>query len=653
MTLKYRPEIDGLRALAVLSVLIFHAFPLGLSGGLVGVDIFFVISGYLITGILIASPGFSLPILIDFYGRRVRRIFPALILTLIATYTFGWIALYGDEFKELGLHIASGASFLSNITYLRELGYFDADSSLKPLLHLWSLGVEEQYYLIWPLLVYFIVQSKKPKIFLLLLLLGSFFLNLYFSYTNPKIAYFLPLTRFWELFVGAYLAIEEKNDGLATSEKLSLFGLFLVFASMLIIDGEVNFPGWKATIPVLGAYCIIKYSQTCFTQRFLSNKPLVAVGLISYPLYLFHWPLFSFARVTEINPSNLTLLILSLLDIVLAWLTYWLIEKPIRKRGVTVTICLVFVMILIGGIGFNAYIRDGLDFRQVNYVVYKKQLSDALFLGNSKHTRQTTLISNFTPPSASYTEVLSVLVNKLKYSNDFLREQKDKFDEINQDSYMCSREDCQPSVDGKNLIVVIGDSHAANFYSALLLTHKDLSFRQFTDSGCTPITSRYRDATNRCKLLLDEALKFVKSHQVSLVIFAARWPDNFLPVIDDLERFRTHTKMVAIVGPSLIFNKDVEKILLRYDGQEPIYNYINSFIAIEKFTLNNQIKDFASKNNIPFIDKINIFCGDGFCRLTNTGNELFIHDSGHLSSFGALFLGDNLRTQNTIYSLLK
>jgi peptidoglycan/LPS O-acetylase OafA/YrhL len=653
MTLKYRAELDGLRALAVLSVLIFHAFPLGLPGGLVGVDIFFVISGYLITGILIESPGFSLSRLIDFYCRRIRRIFPALILTLVATYTFGWIALYQDEFKELGLHIASGASFLSNITYLSELGYFDTHSSLKPLLHLWSLGVEEQYYLIWPLLVYAVIQSKKPKIFLLLLLLGSFFLNLYFSYTNPKIAYFLPLTRFWELFVGSYLAIEEKNDGLATLEKLGVFGLFLVFVSMLIVDGEANYPGWQATIPVLGAYCIIKHSRTGFTQRFLSNKLLVAVGLISFPLYLFHWPLFSFARIIEINPSNLTLATLSLLAIFLAWLTYWLIEKPIKKRGGAVTICLVLAMILIGCVGFNAYKRDGLDFRQVNYIVYKKQLSNALFWGNSEHTRQTALISNFIAPPLDYTEVLSVLVNKLKNSKNFLREQKDKFNEINHDSYMCGREDCQASVDGKNLIVILGDSHAANFYSALLLTHKDLSFKQFTDSGCTPITSRYREATNRCKLLLDEALTFVKSHKVSLVVFAARWPDNFSPVIEDLERFRIHSKMVAIVGPSLIFNKDVEKILLRYGGQETLQSYINSFIAIDKFTLNNQIKDFASKNNIPFIDKINVFCGDGFCRLTNTGDELFIHDSGHLSSFGAFFLGDKLREQKTIYSLLK
>jgi peptidoglycan/LPS O-acetylase OafA/YrhL len=652
MTLNYRAEIDGLRALAVISVIIFHGFPNMLPGGLIGVDVFFVISGYLITRVLIKSPNLSRIDLLNFYEKRVRRIFPALILTLIATYGFGWIALYADEFKELGLNIASGAFFLSNITYLLNTGYFDRESLLKPLLHLWSLGIEEQFYLIWPFLVFFFFRTDKYKT-LLTILVGSLLLNLYLTFEYPKIAYFFPLSRFWELLVGSYLAFEEKKDGITSNTQLGLSGLLLIVISVFFVNGENNFPGWQAIPPVLGSYWVIKYGRVGLSHKILSNKLAVSFGLISYPLYLYHWPLFTFARITELEPSNLTMILLSLLAVFLSYLTYYLFERPIQQKGRRTTIILTLSLIIIGAIGLSAYMRNGLDFRQVKYELYKKNIKSTLFGNNYNQENKSSLNNQFVEPPPIYVEMVTKLTNQLQNSKDFLKEQKANFKEINQESYMCSKKNCDDSPINKPLVIIVGDSHAANLYTALLLTHKNLTFRQFTDSGCTPISSRYRDSANRCKLLLNEALNFTKANKVSLVIFAARWPDNFSPVLVDLNAFKVHSQKVAIAGASLIFNKDLEQILLRYDGQKPIQDYVNSFIAIEKFALNRQIKDFAKKNNIGFINKLEELCGQGFCQITMTGNELFIHDSGHLSMSGAQFLGWQLQKKNIIPSLMK
>ncbi|KAB2889547.1 MAG: acyltransferase, partial [Desulfobulbaceae bacterium] len=203
----YRPDIDGLRAIAVVIVLIFHAFPENMPGGFVGVDVFFVISGYLISGLIFADLQKGSFRFSDFYARRIRRIFPALILVLAASSLLGWFLLLPDEFAQLGRHVAGGAGFVSNFVLLGEAGYFDSEAELKPLLHLWSLGIEEQFYFIWPLLL-FVAWKKRwaPLTLILLLLTGSFAFNIDRVHDHPTSTYFLPFTRFWELMIGCTLA---------------------------------------------------------------------------------------------------------------------------------------------------------------------------------------------------------------------------------------------------------------------------------------------------------------------------------------------------------------------------------------------------------------------------------------------------------------
>lgn len=374
---KYRPDIDGLRAIAVISVVAFHAFPAWITGGFIGVDIFFVISGYLISTIIyegLESSGFNF---VEFYARRIRRIFPSLLVVLTACFAFGWFVLLADEYEQLGKHIASGASFISNVILWSESSYFDNAADTKPLLHLWSLGIEEQFYLIWPLLVWAAWKAHiKILSITLVVAIFSFILNIYGINSNPVSTFYLPQNRFWELLSGSILAwfvFYRKsviNSALIKYQNfVSPLGFILIFVSLLSITKESSFPGWLALMPALGAVLIIlSGSQSWLNRTVLANPLLVWIGLISFPLYLWHWPLLSFARIISSEVPTISVRVFALIvSVILAWLTYKLIEIPFRfgshKRSKT--IILVLLITAIGYVGYNAFQRGGLPFRKV------------------------------------------------------------------------------------------------------------------------------------------------------------------------------------------------------------------------------------------------------------------------------------------------
>jgi peptidoglycan/LPS O-acetylase OafA/YrhL len=331
----YRPDVDGLRAVAVLAVLAFHAFPQIAPGGFAGVDIFFVISGFLISGIILeglrdGSFGFA-----EFYWRRVRRIFPALALVLLACLGLGWLALLPHEFAQLGKHVAAGAGFLSNIVLWRESGYFDTAAELKPLLHLWSLGVEEQYYIVWPLLLYLLRHRPGRMLCVIAAITAlSFAANLWLTLHKPGAAFFLPVGRFWELLAGSLLAyfLHYRRLSDRLRELKAWIGVAMIAAALLLLDAHRAFPGAWALLPVVGTALIVCAGPTAWVnRRILSHPALVYVGLISYPLYLWHWPLLAFARiVNDGEPAPALRAGLCVLSMLLAWLTYELVEKKIR-----------------------------------------------------------------------------------------------------------------------------------------------------------------------------------------------------------------------------------------------------------------------------------------------------------------------------------
>lgn len=372
---KYRPDIDGLRAVAVLSVLAFHAFPSQLRGGFVGVDLFFVISGFLISTIIFESVEDGRFSYVEFYIRRIRRIFPALLVVLATCLVAGWFLLMPEEYQQLGKHLVAGATFLSNIALWREAGYFDDTAATKPLLHLWSLGVEEQFYIFWPLLVSF---AYRRRLGFPLLLGGiasaSFAVSFVTSVSDPTAAFYSPLSRFWELMIGgslAWLLLHRPSlvqYGPRASNALSAAGLVLIGAAVLFINENDVFPGWRALLPTVGAFLVICAGPRAWLNKHvLGTRMAVSIGLISYPLYLWHWPLLSFANILEggLPVPVSTRLTLALASIVLAALTYRFVEIPIRtkKANRRQTVALCVMLAVLGAAGAVLFARAGVPTR--------------------------------------------------------------------------------------------------------------------------------------------------------------------------------------------------------------------------------------------------------------------------------------------------
>lgn len=392
---KYRPDIDGLRAVAVLLVVGFHAFPFRIKGGFIGVDIFFVISGFLISTIIFSSLEANSFRFGEFYSRRVRRIFPALLLVLISIFVLGWFVLLPDEFKQLGKHITGGAGFISNIILWNESGYFDNVADTKPLLHLWSLGIEEQFYIFWPALLWAAWRKRFNLLTITVLVAAaSFVFNLKAVHSDPVGAFYSPQSRFWEMLVGSYLAwislysgermsaVIDRIDvwltkviyantsihnGTTVRNVQSFIGITLIASAVFLTSKERSFPGWWALLPTVGTAMVIAAGSKAWLNRIvLSNSLLVWIGLISFPLYLWHWPLLSVLRIVEgeFSPRYFRISAV-LISIILAWLTYRLVERPFRfgTHGKMKTGALAALMVLSCSLGYYTYQKNGLGFR--------------------------------------------------------------------------------------------------------------------------------------------------------------------------------------------------------------------------------------------------------------------------------------------------
>jgi peptidoglycan/LPS O-acetylase OafA/YrhL len=374
-TIAYRADIDGLRALAIISVILFHAFPSVLPGGFVGVDVFFVISGYLITSIIHTDLLHERFTLGGFYQRRVRRLFPSLLIVLFACSIIGYLFLFPDELISLGKYLISTNLYISNLLSLSESGYFDIASMRKPLLHTWSLSIEEQFYLFWPVAMAISYRFKSNLIVVgCILLLLSFLLGI--SDQNSTRTFYSPLSRIWELLSGCLLALANFRNSpkgfvwestwkcapLMIDNACSFLGIAGLVLSFTIAD-KGTFPGWQATLPVASAVLLIAGRQSYVNRMVLSSKLLVGIGKISYPLYLWHWPLLSFAFIFYKTPSPLFRLILVLISVILAVITYRFIETPLRKKPLQF-VTTVLTIASLGLIGFGVVTVRGNGFSE-------------------------------------------------------------------------------------------------------------------------------------------------------------------------------------------------------------------------------------------------------------------------------------------------
>jgi peptidoglycan/LPS O-acetylase OafA/YrhL len=371
--LRYRADIDGLRAIAVLSVVGYHASPSWVKGGFIGVDVFFVISGFLISTIIFSGLDRGVFSYRQFYRQRVRRIFPALILVLAAYLAFGRFQLAAADYRMLAKHVLAGVGFVSNFTLWNESGYFDAASEVKPLLHLWSLGIEEQFYILWPFLLGIVARRRGNFLVIVAAIGGVSFVANIMSFPDHAVAgFYSPLARFWELMIGgcmAHMALYNPAALKRYSNVQAILGAALLGSGLALISVDLFFPSWWALLPTVGSALLIGAGPAAWINRTLLAHPVgVWFGKISYPLYLWHWPLLTAAitlndfQMPSIAVRGMTVA----LSVALAWLTYRLVEIPIRFRKWLTTRGLIGGFCTTGMVAGVIFAMDGLPSRSIN-----------------------------------------------------------------------------------------------------------------------------------------------------------------------------------------------------------------------------------------------------------------------------------------------
>jgi peptidoglycan/LPS O-acetylase OafA/YrhL len=557
---------------------------------------------------------------VEFYSRRIRRIFPALLLVLTASFAFGWFGLLADEYKQLGKHIAGGSGFVSNFVLWNESGYFDNSAATKPLLHLWSLGIEEQFYIIWPLLLVFVWKRKWSFVAITAIVaVISFALNICTINKYPTAAYYLPAPRFWELMIGgllAYIGLHKPHLNEKHKNTQSILGFILIILGLVLINKERAFPGWWALLPALGTFLLISAGpKTWLNRHVLSSKLLVWIGLISYPLYLWHWPLLSFAHILESETPTLNIRIVAVtISILLAWLTYILIEKPIRfgGHGKEKAITLLALMVVVGFVGYIDYKGDGLKFRDAEKV---------------------TRINSFGYPYKQSCEALT----------------GDRGDD------WCNS---GTSNNGNPKIVLIGDSYS-NSYSTMFNAYAKNNanvpiFIQFARGEC-PSLNDY--GPEYCKEITAKIFDYIKSHsEVEKVVLASEWPAYFHDRTWADHHENTETFKAAFektIRDYQSIGKQLIILLAPPFGSNPRSCIVRQVRLTDK-NICNLTKDEALANdenyrdyllpklragNISYFDPFIYFCDNEHCKITD-GKKIFFTDLTHLSTFGGEFLAN-------------
>jgi peptidoglycan/LPS O-acetylase OafA/YrhL len=503
----YRPDIDGLRAVAVISVVVFHAFPATLAGGFVGVDIFFAISGYLISQHIIETLDQRRFSLVGFYARRIKRIYPALITVMAACLAAGIVTMASGELEQLASDALASVAFVANLYFFTTRDYFSQGAGASALLHLWSLGVEEQYYIVWPVALFLLWRFANRRVATLAIAVAvvlSLCSSIALSGTHAVAAFYLPVTRFWELLFGSALAWAEFHlrasprserasaSVLALTRRVSLrdgvsfVGVALIALSLALYDPNVVFPGWRAALPAGGATLVIAAGPAAWlNRRVLALKPVTYIGLISYPLYLWHWPILVFLRLLSGGVPTAKMRLAALgVAFVLSALTFTCIEAPARfsrvARGHPVRVASVLFAMMMG-IGLSSYAIS----------------------------RDNGLPDRF--PDASFNEHQEHWV----------------FTDSCRKSFPGAEFCMMPTPNGRPEVALLGDSHANHFYDGLrrALAASGTGLFAVGAGNCPPFADvdiYLGTYVKHCAALFDGVLDYVvKSHDIQTVILSS------------------------------------------------------------------------------------------------------------------------------------
>lgn len=644
---QYRPEIDGLRALAVLPVLLYHANVPGFSGGFVGVDIFYVISGYLITSIVtkeIAAGRFTF---VAFYERRIRRIFPALFAVVGVTALVGAAVLAPQDLAAFGKSLIALTFFLSNVFFARiggSGGYFGNDSDSYALLHTWSLSVEEQFYLLFPamLIVLTRVAGKGTKRWLCVCAIASFAINIWATEYRPNIAFYILVTRAWELIIGSLLAMKALPllEARASREIAGIIGLALIAWAVLLFTPETVFPGFAVLLPCVGAALIIYAGEdgSAFFKSVLSVKPLVFIGVISYSLYLWHWPVMVFSRkvwLGNLSAADTTFTIV--LSLVLAFLSYKFIESPFRGGHSPINRRQVFafgltVSVLSAALGLALYSTKGFPGR------YNDSTRSLIAANTDRKTDYQDVCSNWK------VDVRSIL--DMTFCN------------IGRES---------------NKFMFWGDSHVQQLYPLIKKIHDDGRLHDHavvfaTASGCTPVEHvNRREPGFHCDAFNHFAMLRAEQEDVSIVFigFSAPtrgqslcpWVDGrcaadvseverrrlvLAELSDEIQTLEARGKRVILSLPFPMFDRSIPDIQVR---NALFHGLVSPAVAIETSSsiMRRDLASLAKVTGAEIFDPRESLCGRTDC-VTEVDGVSIYRDRSHIAASQIGILKDNMES---------
>ena len=661
-TLKHRAEIDGLRALAVLPVILFHAGFELFSGGFVGVDVFFVISGYLITTILIEDIENQRFSIADFYERRARRILPALFFVMLVCIPFAWMWMLPSQMKDFSQSLVAVSLFASNILFWRESGYFAAAAEEKPLLHTWSLAVEEQYYVLFPLFLMFAWHFGRNRVFWMIVVMAtiSLLLSEWGWRNKPTPNFYLAPTRAWELFAGSIAAFVVQKQGVQKNDLLALTGLVAIVFSIFFYDDATPFPSIYALVPVLGVVLLVLYAhKDTFAAKLLGRRSFVGIGLISYSAYLWHQPLFAFARIRTIEPPSLLLMsLLSLTSLVLAYFSWRYVERPFRNRHwlsrFQILVSSVLLLVSFSMVGLVGHINNGFPSR-----------IDSSLLSSIEQVQDTEL---------TLRGIGCHLAGDLPGSLP---------------------NGCGVNLDRGDIdVLFIGDSHLdaiglqlLNRFGAL-----DKSAYALSYSGCVPISDLTRADMGKsfqCVEYNKVVRNFAHTNNVGTIVLVGRFPLYLLgerydngeggvetggPVVTHLNVTELHSEsknsVTRIENVLEQYRSDIEDLTKNFNvvvftpTPEVGWNVPNYYMKritfsseenhdeivithsyqryLERSRLFNDMLDSITSGNLYVYDISRVFCSenDGRC-IANIGESLLYRDDDHLSYVAANIVADD------------
>ncbi len=640
MSIAYRPEIDGLRAVAVLSVLLCHANFTLFSGGYVGGDIFFVISGFLITSLIkkdLEVGNFSL---INFWERRIRRILPPLFAVVASTLIAGWFLYLPSDYRLLGEQSAAQSIFASNILFKTQAGYFDTTNIIKPLLHTWSLAVEEQFYLFFPIAIFAVWKYRRDKMFKYFTIFSilSFIAAAFIVRNSPSSAFYLLPFRAWELLIGSLLALRPFSIQGFKKEILGWLGVTSIVIAVLLYDDKTLFPGATALLPCFGAAAIIasNANRLNVVGKILSMRIPVFIGLVSYSLYLWHWPILAFTRYSGLIEFTVPVALACLsASFVLAVLSWKFIEAPFRKKQIFVTTKSIYLaavasLLLMAGAGLAIYFTQGAPQRLPENV-----------------SNYAAGIDDINPHRAE--------CNQPKLSNF----ENGKICQSNKDSNI------EPQ------FALWGDSFADALAPAFYKLSQEYKRNGYvlTAHGCPPILgyAHKSDVGFNCEGFNEKSLQLILEKKIKTIFLIANWTDRLrgnYSVIKDMKWYEDYRSeydditMAALKRTIDVLQKSGAKVYVVIDVPFAPFNPPHALaiqklytpkdkekvVTLESYLSGRQrtIDEFVGKNkksDVVFIDPKDFLCNKKECRVSDQGKSLYFNE-GHLSNYGALYLKD-------------